>query len=78
MQVCSRNPSAIAICYDADEIANGCRRVLAVDSYFKEKCRDIDLTVKVTSEIANKFPVYAARHKVRASYLPLVCSSCRL
>ena len=63
MQVCRRNPSAIAICFDSDEIAYGCRRVLAVDSYFREKCRDIDLTGEVTPEIATKFPVYAARHK---------------
>lgn len=62
MKVCRGNPTAIAMCRDSDELVYRCNKFVIVDSYFKEQRRFIELSIPVTSDIAEKFPIYDGIH----------------
>mmetsp|Transcript_42027 Transcript_42027/g.88267 ORF Transcript_42027/g.88267 Transcript_42027/m.88267 type:complete len:211 (+) Transcript_42027:492-1124(+) len=58
MQVGRCNDSAIAVCRDGDLLAYDNKRVIFVDSYFKETWRYADMTVPVTVDVRDGYPLY--------------------
>jgi hypothetical protein len=58
MQACRRDPSAVAVCRDSDLIAYGLPFVVIVDDYAKEEFRVIDMTIPLSLEIKEKYPLY--------------------
>ena len=63
MQAGQRNKSAIPVCRDSDLLAYGNKKVIIMDSYFKQEARVFDMTVPVTEEIEEQYPLYAYLHK---------------
>jgi len=63
MQVGRCNDSAIAVCRDGDLLAYDNKRVIFVDSYFKETWRYVDMTVPVTDDVRDEYLLYWYYHK---------------
>ena len=63
MQAGQRNKSAIPVCRDSDLLAYGNKKVIIMDSYFKQEARVFDMTVPVTEEIEEQYPLYTYLHK---------------
>ena len=63
MQAGRNDNTAIPVCRDSDLLGYGNKEVVIVDSYFKEEARVFDMTVPVTDEIKEKYPLYVYYHK---------------
>ncbi|KAL3768178.1 hypothetical protein ACHAWO_006548, partial [Cyclotella atomus] len=58
MQVCRRDPTAIAVTRDSDLVAYGLKTIVIVDNYSREEFRLIDMDCAVTDDTKEQYPLF--------------------